>query len=89
MAKNASMLRKRLEKDPIYADSRDAMTRLEPTAPVYLFSKKNLRRAASGFQADFHGLISYAVKANPEARVIRVLSDQGIKHFDVASIGEV
>jgi ornithine decarboxylase len=62
---------------------------LRPIEPAYLFSERCLARQARRFLTGFPGAVSYAVKANPEARVIRTLASCGIRHFDVASAGEV
>lgn len=46
-------------------------------------------RAARFFAEKFPGKSMYAVKANPSPELLRILWDEGITHFDVASIGEV
>lgn len=46
-------------------------------------------RAARFFVEKFRGKSLYAVKANPSPDLLRVLWDNGITHYDVASIGEV
>ena len=72
-----------------YTHCRDVTRSLKPTEPVYLFSPSSLRQRALSFQQSFPGIVSYALKANPENRVVDTLVEQGIRHFDVASIGEV
>jgi ornithine decarboxylase len=62
---------------------------VRPDDPVYLFSEACLARRCRRFRSGFPGQVSYAVKANPEPRVIRTLAAGGVTHFDVASIGEV
>lgn len=62
---------------------------LRPAEPVYLFCAERLERRATEFQAGFAGIVSYAVKANPEPRVLQTLVRAGIRHFDVASLEEV
>ena len=62
---------------------------VRPGDPVYLFSEACLARRLQRFRSGFPGLVSYAVKANPEARVIRTLVAGGVTHLDVASIGEI
>ena len=62
---------------------------LGPDEPAYLYCAANLQRRAERFQRGFPGIVSYAVKANPECRVLHTLSVQGLSHFDVASLGEV
>jgi ornithine decarboxylase len=53
--------------------------------PCYLYSADQLQRQAARFLTGFPGVVSYAVKANPEPRVIRTLAQSGVQHFDVAS----
>jgi ornithine decarboxylase len=75
--------------DRLYADARAVIRYIAPSQPAYLFCESELQRSARRFQLGFPGMVSYAVKANPNARVIRSLADQGISHFDVASEGEI
>lgn len=62
---------------------------LAPLEPTYLFCESRLRTSAGQFLAGFAGTVSYAVKANPEPRVLRTLASAGIANFDVASLEEV
>ena len=72
-----------------FRDSRDVLQKLKPDDPVYLFNRDHLAKRAIDFQAQFPGLVSYAVKANARNRVLRTLIEQGIDNFDVASISEI
>lgn len=47
------------------------------------------RRFVSAFSQAVGGETLYAVKCNPEPAVLRALWEGGVRHFDVASIGEV
>ena len=60
-----------------------------PVQPVTLIRPHAAARAARFFVEKFPGRSMYAVKANPSPDLIRVLWDNGITHYDVASIGEV
>ena len=60
-----------------------------PVQPVTLTRPHAAARAARFFSEKFPGRSMYAVKANPSPDLIRVLWDNGITHFDVASIAEV
>ncbi len=62
---------------------------LQPTEPVYLFCANTLGARAKQFYDGFSGSVSYAVKANPEPRILKTLAAAGIRHFDVASIAEI
>lgn len=46
-------------------------------------------RAARFFAEKFPGKAMYAVKANPSPDLVRILWENGVTHYDVASIGEV
>jgi ornithine decarboxylase len=60
-----------------------------PAEPVTLIRPAAALAAASFFAGTFPGKSFYAVKANPDPTLIQLLWDGGIRHFDVASIGEV
>jgi ornithine decarboxylase len=60
-----------------------------PVQPVTLVRPHAAARAARYFVEKFPGTSMYAVKANPSPDLLRVLWDNGITHYDVASIAEV
>ena len=60
-----------------------------PAQPVTLLRPHAARRAARFFAEKFPGRSLYAVKANPSPDLLRILWDEGVTHYDVASIGEV
>ena len=62
---------------------------LVPSRPVTLLRPHAAAKAAQFFVKHFPGTPMYAVKANPSADIIRVLWENGIHQFDVASITEV
>lgn len=62
---------------------------LRPVQPVTLIRPHAARRAARFFVEKFPGQSLYAVKANPSPALISLLWENGITHFDVASIAEV
>ena len=64
-------------------------TALRPVQPVTLLRPHAAARAARFFVEKFPGRSMYAVKANPSPELIQILWDNGITHFDVASIAEV
>ena len=64
-----------------------AMSR--PVQPVTLLRPHAARRAARFFVDNFPGRSLYAVKANPSPTLLQILWEEGVTHFDVASIGEV
>jgi ornithine decarboxylase len=65
------------------------IAKLRPAQPVTLLRPHAARRAARFFVDSFPGRSLYAVKANPSPDLLRILWDEGVTHYDVASIGEV
>jgi len=61
----------------------------KPVDPVTLTRPHAAARAARFFVEKFQGRSMYAVKANPSPDLIRILWDNGITHYDTASIAEV
>ena len=60
-----------------------------PVQPVTLLRPHAARRAARFFVEKFPGRSLYAVKANPSPDLLRILWDNGVTHYDVASLAEV
>ena len=73
----------------IHPDASAVVGALAPDEPVILNRPHAAARAARFFAEKFPGKSLYAVKANPSADLIRILWDNGITHYDVASIAEV
>ena len=65
------------------------IAKLRPVDPVTLLRPHAARRAARFFVEKFAGRSLYAVKANPSPDLLHILWDNGITHYDVASIAEV
>ncbi|QZH74626.1 MAG: type III PLP-dependent enzyme [Erythrobacter sp.] len=72
-----------------YPDAKAVVRAISPDEPVILTRPHAAARAARFFTEKFPGKAMYAVKANPSPELIRILWDNGISHYDVASIGEV
>src|SRR4051812_37127524 len=64
-------------------------TALRPVQPVTLIRPHAARRAARFFVERFPGRSLYAVKANPSPELLQLLWEEGVTHYDVASIAEV
>ena len=62
---------------------------LRPVQPVTLVRPHAAARAARFFVEKFPGRPMYAVKANPSPELLQILWDNGVTHYDTASIGEV
>jgi ornithine decarboxylase len=70
-------------------DAADWLTRNPSHGPVFLFCPQALAATARTFLTGFQGLVTYAVKANPDARILQGLHDAGLRAFDVASPDEM
>src|SRR3974377_958791 len=62
---------------------------LAPDIPVIISRRQNAGRAARWFEDNFPGDVLYAVKANNDPKVSQVLYENGVRNFDVASLGEI
>ena len=62
---------------------------IKPIDPVYCIRPNSIKSACSWFKDKFPGKILYAVKTNPNEKVIRYIGAAGISRFDVASINEI
>jgi ornithine decarboxylase len=60
-----------------------------PVDPVMFFAPAVLQDTARRFLDGFPGLVTYAVKSNPDEMVIQNLVAAGIEGFDVASPAEI
>jgi len=60
-----------------------------PTDPLLCLRPAAITGAARRFVDRFPGDVLYAVKCNPEPRVLRALWAGGVRHFDCASLAEV
>lgn len=61
----------------------------QPVNPVIFFAPAVLQETARRFLDGFPGMVTYAVKSNPEEMVIQNLVAAGITGFDVASPAEI
>ena len=73
----------------IYPDAKAVVRALAPDEAVILNRPHAAARAARFFVEKFPGRSLYAVKANPSPALLRVLWENGVAHYDVASIAEV
>ena len=65
------------------------VARARPSDPLLCLRPAALAAAARRFVDLFPGDVLYAVKCNPEPRVLRALWAGGIRHFDCASLAEI
>jgi len=62
---------------------------LKPEYPVYCFRLQSIKTSVEFFKKNFSGRILYAVKTNPNEKILKSIVGSGIENFDVASINEV
>jgi len=60
-----------------------------PEHPVYCIYPHVYREIATEFLEGFPGRVLYAVKANPDPTILKLLIESGIRHFDCASLPEI
>ncbi|HUC10306.1 MAG TPA: type III PLP-dependent enzyme [Stellaceae bacterium] len=75
--------------DPVLPQVDALVADLRPSDPLLCLRPVTIVAAATRFVAAFPGDVLYAVKCNPEPRVLRALWAGGIRHFDCASLAEV
>ena len=73
----------------VYASAEAMVTARRPTRPVYCLYPRLTRDMARCFLAGFPGHVLFAVKANPEPRMLQELHGAGVRHFDTASLEEI
>ena len=74
---------------PRYANAEAMVAALKPGHPVYCVRPHVVKRAARDFLDAFDGRVLYATKCNPHPLILRALYEEGIRHFDTASLNEV
>ncbi len=60
-----------------------------PKHPVYCIFPHVFHETAREFLKGFPGRVLYAVKANADPTVLRLLMEAGVSHFDCASLPEI
>ena len=62
---------------------------LKPDYPVYCIRPNEIKKSVNFFKKNFPGKILYAVKTNPNEKIIKQIIANGINEFDVASLNEI
>jgi len=62
---------------------------IQPVNPIYCIRPNSIKSACGWFKNNFPGQVLYAVKTNPNEKVIKCIGESGINRFDVASINEI
>mgnify|MGYP000203374564 FL=1 len=73
----------------IWANPVEIIRTKQPDHPVLVFAPTVLQATARRFMRGFPGLVTYAVKSNPDEMVVENLVAAGIRGFDVASPAEI
>lgn len=72
-----------------FTDVKSLLRSERPKHPVYCIFPHVFQEIAEELLSGFPGRVLYAVKANSDPRVLRLLTDAGICHFDCASLPEI
>ena len=72
-----------------FKDVNELVNELKPDYPVYCIRPESIKNSVKFFKENFHGRVLYAVKTNPNEKVIKKIIANGILDFDVASINEI
>ena len=67
----------------------ELISSIRPVDPIYCIRPDSIKLACEWFKTNFPGEILYAIKTNPNEKVIKCIGENGIKSFDVASITEI
>ena len=67
----------------------ELVSTIQPVDPIYCIRPNSIKSACRWFKSSFPGKILYAVKTNPNEKVIKYIGESGIDQFDVASINEI
>jgi ornithine decarboxylase len=73
----------------VFSSVDEAVAVLAPDEPVQCLYPERLQANARAFLDGFPGRVLYAVKSNPDRRVLQYLYRAGVRHFDVASLPEI
>ncbi|MEQ1789234.1 MAG: type III PLP-dependent enzyme [Rickettsiales bacterium] len=72
-----------------YASVSDMVSKMRPTAPVHCLRPEVITGMSKWFVDNFPGEVMFAVKTNPDPRVLRMVARAGVTRFDVASLVEI
>lgn len=75
--------------NPIWSTPADYLRSFRPEGAILFLDTAKLAEKVKAFETGFNGLTTYAVKANPDPKLIRKLAGLGVSGFDVASPQEI
>ena len=67
----------------------ELVKQLRPVDPVYCFRKDSIKSATNWFKTNFPGKVLFAVKCNPNEKILKTIISCGIENFDTASLEEI
>ncbi|MBK8174147.1 MAG: type III PLP-dependent enzyme [Rhodospirillales bacterium] len=84
-----SPLRRRFDFEPALPGVDSVVAAEAPNEPLHCFRPAVVESTARTFVGGFPGSVLYAIKCNPEPRVLRAVWAGGVRHFDCASPAEI
>ena len=72
-----------------FKDVNELVNTLKPDYPAYCIRPESIKTSTEFFKKNFPGKVLYAVKTNPNEKVLKYIISNGIDNFDVASINEI
>ena len=72
-----------------FKDVNELVNTLKPDYPVYCVRPESIKTSTEFFKKNFPGKVLYAVKTNPNEKVLKTIISNKIEDFDVASINEI
>ena len=72
-----------------FSNVNELVNTLQPENPVYCIRPNSVKKSVEFFKNNFPGKVLYAVKTNPDEKIIKIIIGSGNQNFDVASINEV
>jgi len=72
-----------------FKDVNELVNALKPDCPVYCIRPESIKKSTKFFNDNFPGKVLYAVKTNPNEKVVKQIISNNIQNFDVASLNEI
>ena len=72
-----------------FKDVNELVNKLKPDYPVYCIRPESIKISTEFFRKNFPGKVLYAVKTNPNEKILKNIIANKINDFDVASINEI
>ncbi len=72
-----------------FKDVNELINEIKPEYPVYCLRPESIKKSTKFFKDNFPGKVLYAVKTNPNEKIIKQIIANGILDFDVASLNEI